>query len=216
MSLTKATGMVMILIAAIYIVIGIVNMGPSWSAAPTILDKSEVYGLNMDSTNVRFKIGGQLALEIIIAVVIGLVGWWLTTQDVRQLWYVYMLLAFIVVSMMVRSSPVLSIDTVRYSPAMAFYGAKVEFDSAGDFSGGWVTIPIDQNFRVGASAIYSDASQMGSTELVLDFSINPGALAQFASRGGKAKITGRVMGTRVIAQSNQVFIVPTIQVESAG
>jgi hypothetical protein len=92
----------------------------------------------------------------------------------------------------------------------------VEFDSAGDFSGGWVTIPIDQNFRVGASAIYSDASQMGSTELVLDFSINPGALAQFASRGGKAKITGRVMGTRVIAQSNQVFIVPTIQVESAG
>lgn len=216
MSITKAAGILIIIVGVIYLLVGIVNMGPTWSAAPGVVDKSDVYGLNMDSTNVRFKIGAQLGLEIVICLVLGLIGWWLNTQEVRQLWYVYMLTLFIIASVVIRGSPMIGITTAKLSPAMAFYGAAVQFDSMGDTTAGWVTIPVNQSYRVGVFGLYKDASQMGSTEVVLDFSGNTSAMQQFVSGGGRAKITGRVMGTRVIALKNQVFIAPLVSVERVG
>jgi hypothetical protein len=216
MSITKATGMLIIMLAGVFLVIALINIGPSYSAAPTVLDKSDVYGLNTDSTNVRFAIGGRFLLQVIIVAMLGLAGWWLTTQEVRQLWYVYGLAVFVLFSFIVRGSPMAPYNIARMSPAMLFYGAAVELQSFGDTTAVWVPIPISQNYRVGVSGIYQDASQMGSTEVVLDFHDDARLMQAFITKGGQAKLTGHLIGTRPILMKKDLFVVPLVKVDAVN
>ena len=217
MSLTKATGMLIILLAALLLLIGIVNMGPSWSSAPEVLNKSYVYGLNMDDTSVRFKIGLQLVLEVIIALGIGIAGWWLTTQEVRQVGYMIGLVVVVIFLFATRSSPLVSIDLARKSPVTLFYGAMVEAPTQVDTTAGWITLPLDtQHYRVAVTAIYSDEAQMGTKEVMLNFP-DLETMKQFViTKGGKAKVTGRLMGTRVICHDKFFGAVQFINVEKVN
>jgi hypothetical protein len=215
MSLTKATGMLIILLAALLLIVGIVNMGPSWSSAPEVLNKSDVYGLNMDDTSVRFQLGLQLTLQVLIALGIGIAGWWLTTQEVRQVGYMVGLVVVLIFLFATRSSPLVSVDLARKSPVTLFYGAMVEVPTAADTTSGWITLPLDpQHYRVAVTALYSDPAQMGHKEVVLSFP-DMQTMQQFVmTKGGKAKVTGYMTGTRVIAHGKDFFTVPFVRVQS--
>jgi len=216
MSLTRATGMLIILLAALLLIIGIVNMGPSWSSAPEVLNKSDVYGLNMDDTSVRFTLGMQLMLEVLIALGLGIAGWWLTTQEVRQVGYIVGLLVFMIFLFATRSAPLIPIDLARKSPVTLFYGAMVEAPTQADTTAGWVTLPLDpQRYRVAVTATYSDEAQIGSKEVLLNFG-DTKTMQSFFTKGGKAKVTGRMMGTRVICHDKFFSPVPFINVEKVN
>ena len=217
MSLTKATGMLIILLAGILLLIGIINMGPSWSSAPEVLNKSDVYGLNMDDTSVRFKIGMQFTLQVIIALCIGIAGWWLTTQEVRQVGYMVGLVLLVVFLYATRSSPLVSLDLARKSPVTLFYGAMVETPIAADTTAGWITLPLDtQHYRVAVTATYQDEASLGTKEVILDFTELQTMQDFVVKKGGKAKVTGSMMGTRVIAHGKDFFTVPFIKVHKVN
>ena len=216
MSLTKATGMLIILFAAVLLIIGIVNMGPSWSSAPEVLNKSDVYGLNMDDTSVRFTLGMQLTLEVLIALGIGISGWWLTTQEVRQIGYIVGLVVFVVFLFATRSAPLVPIGLARKSPVTLFYGAMVEAPTQADTTAGWVTLPLDPlHYRVAVTAVYTDKAEMGSNEVLLNFA-DTKTMQSFVTKGGKAKVTGRIMGTRVICHDKFFSPIPFINVEKVN
>ena len=98
-----------------------------------------------------------------------------------------------------------------------FYGAMVEATTQMDTTAGWITLPLDvQHYRVAVTAVYSDPTAMGSTEVILNFADQNTMLDFVMKKGGKARVTGHMMGVRVIAHGKDFFTVPFINVEKVN
>ena len=215
MNVTKLAGYLVILLAVGYLVVTLADFGPEYAAAGSIGEDAEKYGLKTGTTNLRFKIGLEFFLDVIIIGVIVIAGWWLLTTEVVQIIWIILVGVFILFSIVVRATPILPLNVVKLSPGAAFYGAQVQVPIYDDltmhYPRQYVVITRKQTVRTARSATPDGkASHM----VVLDF---PRRRASDEYNGCTLPltVTGNVRGTGAVAKGNQLTAVPLIVVNSA-
>ena len=85
MNLTRLAGYLLLLFAAIHLVISLMDFAPEYAAAGNIGANAEKYGLQTSETNLRFKLGLEFTVDVLIVGVLAIAGWWLTTTEVIQI-----------------------------------------------------------------------------------------------------------------------------------
>jgi hypothetical protein len=212
LTLTKLSGWILILFAAGYLVVSLMDFGPEYAAAGEIGAKAENYGLQTSETNLRFQMGWEFAIDIMIIGVIAVAGWWLTTQEVLQIAWIVMIGLFVVFSIVIRSSPVLPLKVAKLSPGAAFYGAQVQIVILGDTPTRYVPISRKQTLWPVITA-----TPQGQQEdmVVLDLADPVGSSQLKSVSAPPFTIKGTAVGTCTLAEGTSLTTVPLIRLKAA-
>jgi hypothetical protein len=212
LTLTKLSGWILILFAVAYFVISLSDFGPEYAAAGEIGAKAENYGLQTSETNLRFSMGWEFAIDIVIVGIIAIAGWWLTTQEVLQVAWIVMISVFLVFSIVVRSSPLLPLKVAKVSPGAAFYGAQIQLVILGDTQTRYVPISRKQTLWPVVTA-----TPQGQQEdmVVLDLADPIGSQQLKSVSAPPFTIKGTVAGTCTLAEGTSLTTVPLIRVKAA-
>lgn len=222
--LTKFSGMLLIAAAATVIVLAIVDTAPEASNAAAELRMGGPGSSPQPiATSVKYKIGGEVVFDVMVLVVLGLFGWFLYTSEVQQTWAVVLMGLLLVGSIVIRSTPLLSMDIGRYSPGCAFWGAYVIDDYYAPAVPRQVrTFPQNNTYRFGFTTRITDASSHPAQSVVLNFGGDAALAARWDGMPGAARLTGKLAGTRTILDYDNekvVYSVPHLvvtKVESLG
>ncbi len=220
MNLTRLAGYLLLLFAAIHLVISLIDFAPEYAAAGNIGANAEKYGLQTSETNLRFKLGLEFTVDVLIVGVLAIAGWWLTTTEVIQIVWIIIIGIYVILSIIVRASPVLPLSIAKYSPGGAFYGAQIQVPIGADVTFAYqgdqamrqyVVITKKQDVRV-AQALTPQGQQ--SDLVVLDLS-DKVAAQQYMSSTVPLTVTGTVAGTGSYAKGNQLWTTIQIRVKGA-
>jgi len=212
MNVTKLSGWILLLLAAVYLGISLMDFGPEYAAAGHIGQKAEQFGLKTTDTNLRFTMGWEFVIYILIIGVMCVAGWWLTTQEVPQFIWIGAIGLFFIFSIVVRATPVLPITVSRLSPGGAFYGAQVEAVVGSDVTSNYVAVTRKEGIRAVTTLSLNGQQQTGPAALRLNDQTVAG---QYASCGLPLTVKGTVTGTTTLAYENKVLTVPQITVTAA-
>lgn len=217
MNVTRLAGWLLVLFAAVYLLITLMDFGPEYAAAGNIGANADKYGLQTSETNLRFKLGLEFAVDVLLIGTLAIAGWWLTTSEVVQIAWIIIIGIFGIFSVVIRSSPVMPLNVLKLSPGAAFYGAKVQVPIGADITYDqqgarqYVVITKKQEIRVAQSMT---AAGQASDVVVLDLS-NKAAGQQYMQCGVPFTIIGKISGTGSYCKGNQLWTAPLIKVESA-
>jgi hypothetical protein len=211
-NITKLAGYILIAIAAVFLIIGIVNFGPKYAAAGAIGAKAESYGLQTNPTNLRFKMGFEFFVIVLVVAVIALAGWWLTTSEVRQMIWIIGIGIFVLISIIIRATPILPLTVAKWSAGSAFFGAQVQVVISEDVANQYVPISKKDSLRTAVAMDATGKIKFGN--VVLD--LTPGAKTEYQGCSLPLTVKGSVMGTACIAQKSELWTVPLIKVVSAA
>jgi len=223
--LTKFSGMLLIAAAVILIILSIVDTAPEANdaAAKLRMGSSRTSSPQPIATSVKYKIGSEVVFDVMALVVLGLFGWFLYTTEVQQTWAVVTMAVLLVGSIAIRSTPLLDMGIGRYSPGFAFWGAQVTDDFYPPTVARQVrTFPMNQYYRFAYTARESGTSSHPGESVVLNFGDAPTLVAQYDSRPGGSRLTGKLAGTRTVLDYDNdkvVYSVPHLmvtKVESLG
>ncbi len=214
--MNKVLGYIIIAIAIIYMLVSAGDFLPKYTAVPYLVDHQEELGLSTSTTNLRFHMMWEMVVDVIVAVLLAIVGWWVTTTETEQYGYMMavglVLLAFVVIW----NVPLIPFRVARVSPQGAFYNAKVRFEVNGDTTRRWVIIPRREGQRVGLIEKYQDPKLIGKKEVLLEFDDNSAALAAYNSSAPPIAIFGQMRGTRNLAVKKYIYTVPAVRVLEVG
>ncbi len=214
--MNRVLGFLIIAVALVYILVSMADFFPKYTAVPELVENQEQLGLTTSTTNLRFHIGLEIVVDIIVVALMGGLGWWLTTMETQQYAYWTIFIVVMIGLIVLWSTPLLPFKVARISPQGAFYYAQVEVELATDTTGqGWVIIPAKQNQRVAVTETYQDERLIGNKEVVLEFP-SEGMLKQYMGAGAPVTILGRMKGTRNLAYSKFIYTVPGVQVLKVG
>ncbi len=211
MNVTKLSGWILLLMALAYAGISLMDFGPEYSAAGYIGANAEKFGLKTTDTNLRFQMGWEFVIDILIIGVMSVLGWWLTTQEVPQFAWIGVIGAFLIFSIVVRASPVLPLNIAKLSPGAAFYGAQVEVVVTNDVTNRFVPITRKDTIRVVTAAGRDGRTDMGTAALNLK---SHSVAGQYQGCTLPLTIKGTVSGTTCLAYENKLETVPQITVQS--
>ncbi len=214
MSASRMLGFVILLIAAGYLLVALLDIGPEYASVAQIVDNQEQLGLETSTTNLRFRIGLELLVDILCIGLLALVGWWLTTVETQQFTYLYVGGAIILASIVLRVTPLLPLEVARYSPGAFFFGVKVAGAATSDETANWVIIPPRETLRV--ATIAPPGKTQGGTAAILDFGIRKDLQQEYLSSYPPVPIQGMVSGTHNIASGNKLFALPRVKVQALG
>lgn len=222
--LTRFTGMLLIALAATLVVLSIVDTVPEVSNAAAELRMGGPGSSPQPiATSVKYKIGSEVVFDVLVLAVLLLFGWFLYTSEVQQTWAVVIMGLLIIGSIVIRATPLLSMDIARYSPGFAFWGAYVVDDFYPPAVVRQVrTFPQNRSYRFGFTTKISDKAVHRGESVVLDFGGDANLAARWDGSRGGAKLTGKLAGTRTILDydnEKEVYSVPhlmVIKVEPLG
>ena len=223
-SLTKVSGLIFLIFAALAVILGIVDMAPEFSDAGGRLLRG---GAGSDplpiATSVKYKIGGELAVDIIVAGAVAIFGWFLFTSEIQQTWAVVITGIIVLALIVTRVTPLVPLNAGKVSPGFAFWGAEVYADvyhpplKAGSRGRRAMTFPQPQHVRLGVTKPSLSGEELHVAEtVVLDFTRRPRLIDQFYGHPRGAKLTGSLAGTRTILDydfDKIVYTVPHLMVE---
>ncbi len=210
--MNRMLGFLIMVAAAVYLVVSVADFFPKYTAVPELVANQEKLGLVTSTTNLRFHIGQEMVVDIIVVGLLGILGWWLTTTETPQYGY-WIVFGIVMVGLIVLwNTPLLPFKIARISPQGAFYYAQVKVELAADTTGrGWVVIPSKNNQHVAVTEIYRDERLIGKKEVVLEFT-NNSTLSQYMGALWPVTILGRMRGTRNLASGKFIYTVPGVQV----
>ncbi len=218
MNVTTLSGWILIIFAIVYFGITLADFGPEYAAAGNIGMDAEKYGLETSETNLRFKMGTEFAIDIVIIGLIALAGWWLTTTEVIQIVWIVIIGLFTIFSIVIRSTPILPINILKLSPGAAFYGAQVQMPINKDITFRYVEEQAFRQYVVVTKKQYVNVAVSGSGSqpqaVVLDLTNTAARTAYFGAEKFPVTILGNVMGTGSYAWKNKLATVPLIKVKS--
>ena len=210
--MNRLLGFLIIVVAVVYLIVSVADFFPKYTAVPELVANQDRLGLVTSTTNLRFHIGQEMVVDVIIVGLLGVLGWWLTTTETQQYAYWAIFIVVVIGLIVLWNVPLVPFKVARLSPQGAFYYAQVEVELAGDTTGqGWVIIPTKQNQRVAVTEIYQDERSVGKKEVVLEFADNA-TLNQYLSAAWPVTVFGRMKGTRNLAYGKFIYTVPGVQV----
>jgi len=210
--MNRTLGFLIMAVALVYILVSVADFLPKYTAVPQLVHDQERLGLSTSTTNLRFHIGQEMVVDVIIVGLLGILGWWLTTTETQQYAYWTMFIVVVISLIVLWNVPLLPFKVARISPQGAFYYAQIEVQLAVDTTAqGWVIIPTKQNQRVAVTEAYQDQRYIGKKEVVLEFT-DSATLNRYLSAAWPVTILGRMKGTRNIAYGKFIYTVPGVQV----
>ncbi len=210
--MNRTIGFVVMAIALVYLIVSASDFVPKYSAVPELVDNQEELGLSTSTTNLRFHIGLEIVVDIIVVGLLGVLGWWLTTTETQQYAYWTIVIVVVIGLFVLWNVPLVPFKAARISPQGAFYYAQVKVELAADTTEqGWVIIPTKQNQRVAVTETYQDERLVGKKEVVLEFTDN-NTLNQYMGATAPVTVLGRMKGTRNLAYGKFIYTVPGVQV----
>jgi len=210
--MNRTLGFLIMAVAVVYLIVSATDFIPKYTAVPQLVHDQKKLGLSTSTTNLRFHIGQEMVVDVIVVALIGVLGWWLTTTETQQYAYWTILIVVVIGLIVLWSVPLLPFKVARISPQGAFYYAQVKVQLAADTTEqGWVIIPTKQNQRVAITETYQDERSVGKKELVLEFT-NNNTLNQYVGATAPVTILGRMKGTRNLAYDRFMYTVPGVQV----
>jgi len=216
MNVTRLAGWILLLFAVAHFGVSLADFGPEYAAAGAIGENAEKYGLDTSGTNLRFKLGLEFLVDILLAGVLAIAGWWLTTSEVTQNIWIILIGVFVIFSIVVRATPIVPLNVAKLSPGCAFYGAQIQLGVSKDvtFNGPvrqYVVITKKQAVR---TVMTAQQQGQASEMVVLDLT-NKAAANQYQKCALPLTIDGNVMGTAAVAKGKDLVIVPLIKAKSA-
>ena len=220
MNVTRLAGYLLLLFAALHLVISLADFAPEYAAAGNIGANAEKYGLQTSDTNLRFKLGLEFTIDVLIVGVLAIAGWWLTTTEVIQIVWIIFIGIYVIISIVVRTSPVLPLSIAKHSPGGAFYGAQIQVPIGADVTFAmqneqpvrqYVVVTKKQDVRVAQSVT---PQGQASDIVVLDLS-DKAASTQYMGCTAPLTITGTIAGTGSYAKGNQMWTTTQIRVKGA-
>ena len=223
-ALTKVSGILLLITAAVVLILGVVDMAPEMSAATRTLVRGGAGSAPLpEATSVKYRIGGELVFDIIGAAIFALFGWFLFTSEIQQAWAVVIVGLLALGSIIIRATPLLPLDVGKVCGGSVFWGAKVYADmyraplKPGTERRNVRTFPQSQNLRMGVTKPRLSGDEPHAAEtVVLDFAKEPNLINQFYGHASGAKIVGSLAGTRTIFDGDFekiVYSVPHLMVE---
>ncbi|NLO73711.1 MAG: hypothetical protein GX100_06315 [candidate division WS1 bacterium] len=210
--MNQTMGILFILAAAAILVIAISNFVPQFGAATTVAERQQDYKLMTTTTDLRFDMGVQFLVQILVTGVLVLLGWFLYAAETPQTGYAIVVGVLLLAMIIIRVTPLVPWAAVKLSPGTLFYAAQVRLPVSDDATRWYVTLPVDSNFRIGV--IDAEASE-GKGVALLDFGADATLRAQYDSAYRSTMILGSVTGTATIARQDQkthIFMIPRIKV----
>jgi hypothetical protein len=214
MNVTKLAGWILIAYAAVYLLTSIASFGPKYAAAGAIGDKAEKYGLQTNDTNLRFKMGLDFFVDVLIVGVVALAGWWLTTSEVRQVMWIVGIGIVTLVAIVVRATPVLPLPVIKAVPGAAFYGAQLQVVIAQDVADQYVPISRKEGLRTAIALDATGQKQLGN--VILDLSSTSAATQYQGCQQLPLTVLGTSEGKGCIAKGTDLWSVPMIKVVGAA
>ncbi len=210
--MNRTLGFLIMAVGLVYLLVSIADFAPKYGAVPELVDNQEKLGLSTTTGNLRFHISLEMVVDVIVVVLIGILGWWLTTTETQQHAYWTIFIVVVIGLFVLWNVPLVPFKVARISPQGAFYYAQVEVKLAADTTEqGWVIIPPKDGQRVAVTEIYQDEQSIGKKELVLEF-IDNNTLNQYIGATAPVTVLGRMKGTRNIAYDKLIYTVPGVQV----
>jgi hypothetical protein len=211
MNVTRLAGWILLLFAVFYAVVTLMDYGPEYAAAGFIGEKAEDFGLKTTATNLRFAMGWEFFIDVIIIAFLGLIGWWLTTQEVPQYAWIAGMGLFVIFSIVIRVSPVLPMNIGKLSPGAAFWGAKTQVVVAGFPETGLV--PVTRKTTIHPVLVTTDGQ---TTQLIcIDLSDPVGGQQYSSQQAPPVTVVGALEGTSTLAHGNALTTVPLLKVKTA-
>ncbi len=214
MSASRVLGFVILLIAAVYVVVAVVDNGSEYTSAPRVVEQYEDQGLQLGTTDIRFRVGIEGIVDLVCIGLLVLVGWWLTTVETQQYTYLYVGGAILLASIVIRVTPLVPPDIARYSPGALFFGACVSVNAVSDETANWIIIPPRQTLRV--ATVTGAGQQQGGIPVILDFAVRQDLQQRYLSSYPPVPIEGIVFGTHVVVRAKELHILPCIRVQAIG
>ncbi len=210
--MNRTLGFLIMAVAVVYLLVSAVDFVPKYTAVPQLVHDQDKLGLSTTTTNLRFHIGQEMVVDVIVVALIGILGWWLTTTETQQYAYWTIFIVVVIGLFVLWNVPLVPFKVARVSPQGAFYYAQVKVKLAADTTErGWVIIPTKQNQRVAVTEIYQDERSVGKKEVVLEFADNA-TLNQYLSAAWPVTVFGRMKGTRNLAYGKFIYTVPGVKV----
>jgi len=214
--MNRTLGFLIMAVAVVYLLVSAVDFVPKYTAVPQLVHDQDKLGLSTTTTNLRFHIGQEMVVDVIVVALIGILGWWLTTTETQQYAYWTIFIVVVIGLFVLWNVPLVPFKVARVSPQGAFYYAQVKVKLAADTTErGWVIIPTKQNQRVAVTEIYQDERSVGKKEVVLEFADNA-TLNQYLSAAWPVTVFGRMKGTRNLAYGKFIYTVPGVKVLEVG
>ncbi|NLO06362.1 MAG: hypothetical protein GX131_11110 [candidate division WS1 bacterium] len=215
--LTRFSGIVFFLLAAITIVFSVVDTAPELAAANAALGDEPI------GSSVKFRIGSEVVFDVIALAVFVLIGYFLWTSEIQQTWGVVIAFLLIAGSVLIRVQPLLPMDVARHSPGLVFWGAMVVDDFYPSLPPTGVqrrvtTYPSSQwYYLVVSENNLSRSEPQPGKSVVLNFTDAQSEAGTFYSRGVQgAQVTGTLAGTRTVLDydhKRDVYSVPHMMVQ---
>ncbi len=192
--------------------------------AADIAAANEAIGNQPIASTVRFRIGFPVALDVIIAVILALFGWFLWSSEIQQTWAVVMTGLLVIGSVVIRVEPLLPIDVGRVSPGLAFWGAQVIDDFypppmvPDQERRRWQTFPMDRYYYLAVTEENLPGNEPHpDRSVMLNFNHAPEEMARFFAQGyAGSQIIGNLAGNRAVLDYDhrrKVYLVPHIMVQ---
>ena len=210
--MTKSLGVVLFLLGALVLGLAINNFVAQFASADYVAAHAQDLGLTTSTTNLRFGMGGQLLVQILVAALLAVVGWFLYGSETEQYGYAIVFGVLLIASVVIRYSPVLPLALGRLSPGTAFFAAQVAITlpPGADVTPAYVTLPPNQaSYRV----VVADATRPeGKGAVLLDFHGDQNLMTSYARARWPVQVVGSLAGTRTIARENSQWLIPRVKV----
>jgi len=167
---------------------------------------------DLSTTDLRWSMGVQFLVDIIVVGAIAIVGWFLFGSEVEQYAYVIATGLLLIGGLTIRLTPLVPITTARLSPTVFFYGTQVKVTLTADDTRAYVTLPESDQFRVGRMAQGLPAKQ---ATVLLDFRGDEELKQAYWYGKWPATIIGSVSGTRTLVpytRARDCFLAPRVKV----
>jgi len=211
--MTKFLGILIFLTAAVVLIIAITNFTPQFSAAGTVADQQQQYGLSTTTTDLRYAMGIEFIVQLIVTGLLAVLGWFLYGSETEQYGYMVVLGVLLLAMVIVRVTPVLPYSMAKLSPGTAFYGVRLKLPASSDATSYYVTLPQSKTFRV---AVVDSAAEEGKGLVMLDFGPDQTLLNTYLQSRPPVAVLGSVAGTATIARERLVFMIPKVKVLKIG
>jgi hypothetical protein len=213
--MTKTAGVLFIVVAAIVLFTAIANFSGQCAAAATVADQFKSQDLT--TTDLRWSMGVQFLVDIIVVAVIAIVGWFLFGSETEQLAYVAIIGLLVLGGATIRLTPLVPITMARISPTVFFMGTQVKVTLTNDDTTAYVTLPEGdpQTLRVGRI----EGPNEKQTEVLLDFRGDTTLFNAYWKGPWPVTIIGSMAGTRTLCNRTSVrdiFMVPRVKVFRVG
>jgi hypothetical protein len=215
--MTKMTGILWMLFGAVVLMIAITNYSPQSTAAGGVADHQASTGLTTNTTDLRMAMGAELLIQVLVAAVLGIVGWFLYGSETDQWGYVIATGVLIVIMGAIRMTPLVPFATARKSPGTLFYGTVLKIAVVQDQTSYYVTLPdtnATNNYRVAA---VDTAAPEGQGVILLDFHGDTDLFKAYMSASAPATMLVTISGTATIVRGAHInFLIPKAKVTKVG